>query len=178
MISFKSFRNYSVAFSFAVFLSATGGAAQQKSFTLEQVLSAPFPDDLTAAPAGGKIAWVFNDKGVRNVWVAEPEGSSGEYKSRALTNYAEDDGQEIAELFWLPDAGSIVYVRGGDFENGGDYPNPASNPAGVDQGIWIVPLSGGAPRRLAEGHSPAISPKDGSVAYIYKDQVWQVKISG
>jgi dipeptidyl aminopeptidase/acylaminoacyl peptidase len=178
MITFKHFKNFSVAALFAIFLCATGGAAQQKSFTLEQVLSAPFPDDLTAAPAGGKVAWVFNDKGARNVWVAEPSGNSGEYKSRSLTAYREDDGQEIAELSWLLDAGSIVYVRGGDFENGGDYPNPASNAAGVDQGIWIVSLSGGAPRRLAEGHSPAISPKGDVVAYIYKNQVWQVKLSG
>jgi dipeptidyl aminopeptidase/acylaminoacyl peptidase len=152
--------------------------AQESSFTLEQVLSAPFPDGLTAAPAGGKVAWVFNAGGARNVWVAEPAGHSGEYQSRSITIYAEDDGQEIAGLSWLPDSSAIVYARGGDFENGGDYPNPASSAATIDQGIWIVSLSGGAPRRLTEGHSPAVSPKGDRVAYIYKDQVWLVKISG
>lgn len=178
MITFKRIRNFSAVAGLAALLGATAVLAQQKSFTLEQVLSAPFPDDLTASPAGGKVAWVFNAKGARNVWVAEPAGDSGAYHARALTSYAEDDGQEIAELSWLPDASAIVYARGGDFENGGEYPNPASSTAGVDQGIWIVSLSGGAPRRLAEGHSPAVSPKDNSVAFIYKDQVWRVKISG
>jgi len=33
-------------------------SAQQSPFTLEQVLSASFPTELTAAPAGGKVAWV------------------------------------------------------------------------------------------------------------------------
>jgi dipeptidyl aminopeptidase/acylaminoacyl peptidase len=177
MIIFKRVGNFSAAILLAVFLCASWSVAQQKSFTLEQVLSDPFPDDLTAAPAGGKVAWVFNDKGARNLWVAEPAGNSGEYKSRSLTAYKEDDGQEIAELAWLPDASAIVYARGGDFENGGTYPNPASNPGGVDQGIWIVSLGGGAPRRLAEGHSPAVSPNGESVAYIFKDQVWLAKIS-
>ncbi|HEV2350493.1 MAG TPA: prolyl oligopeptidase family serine peptidase [Terriglobia bacterium] len=178
MIKFKRITCYSAAVCLAVFVCPIGGLAQAKSFTLEQVLSAPFPDDLTAAPAGGKVAWVFNSQGARNVWVAEPAANSGHFKSRSLTTYSDDDGQEIAELSWLPDASAIVYARGGDFENGGKYPNPASDPSGVDQGIWIVSLSGGPPRRLAEGHSPTVSPQGDSVAYVYKDQVWLVKISG
>src|SRR2546430_4973052 len=44
-------------------------AAQQRSFTIEQALSAPFPDELVAAPAGGALAWVFNAQGVRNIWI-------------------------------------------------------------------------------------------------------------
>ena len=38
----------------------------QQPFTIEQVMSAPFPDELTAAPAGGAVAWVSNARGVRN----------------------------------------------------------------------------------------------------------------
>lgn len=152
--------------------------AQQKSFTLEQVLSAPFPDGLVAAPAGGKVAWVFNVGGARNVWVAEPGGDAGGYKSRALTKYSEDDGQDVGELSWAPDASAIAYTRGGDLENEGEYPNPASNPAGVDQGVWVVSLGGGEPRRLNEGHSPAVSPKGDAVPFIYKDQVWLAKLAG
>src|SRR5512146_2463057 len=79
-------------------LCAARGLGQQKPFTLEQVMSSPFPDGLIAAPEGGKFAWVFNTLGARNIWVAEPAGNSGTYTSRALTSYTEDDGQEIAEL--------------------------------------------------------------------------------
>ncbi|MBI3667631.1 MAG: hypothetical protein HY236_15620, partial [Acidobacteria bacterium] len=71
-------------------------AAEPGSFTLEQVMSAPFPSDLVAAPVGGKIAWVVNVRGVRNIWAAGPP----DYKARRVTSYSEDDGQEIAQLHW------------------------------------------------------------------------------
>ena len=77
----------------AATLAGTAGAgAQQKPFTLEQVTSAPFPTHLIAARAGGKIAWVFDARGARNVWVAEPP----DYKARAVTAYTDDDGQDLA----------------------------------------------------------------------------------
>jgi dipeptidyl aminopeptidase/acylaminoacyl peptidase len=149
-------------------------AAQRKPFTLEQVMSAPFPSSLVAAPAGDKVAWVFDASGARNIWVAEPP----EYNARAITWYGGDDGQEIAELAWTPDARAIVYVRGGDFETQREAPNPDSFPQGVEQDIWVVSLMGGAPRKVAPGHSPAISPRGNDVAFVYKDQVWLAKLNG
>jgi dipeptidyl aminopeptidase/acylaminoacyl peptidase len=121
------------------------------------------------------VAWVFYTRGLRNIWVAEPSG--GGYQSRQLTRYTQDDGQEIAELTWTPDGRAILYVRGGDFETEGTYPNPASAPEGVEQDVWVVSVEGGAPRKLAEGHSPVVSPKGDVVAYIFKDQVWLVKLA-
>src|SRR3712207_8967042 len=55
-------------------------SAQQPAVTLEGLLSAPFPTELLAAPTGGKLAWVQNAKGVRNLWVAEPP----EYRGRQV----------------------------------------------------------------------------------------------
>src|SRR5271154_192875 len=135
---------------FRVFLAAllacsAALAAPARSFTLEQIMSAPFPTDLTAAPKGGTVAWVLDQNGARNIWVAE----APDYKGRRLTNYHNDDGQEIAQIAWMPDGHSIVFVRGGDFETFQDNPNPASLPQGVEQEIWIVPVSGGAPRKIA-----------------------------
>jgi dipeptidyl aminopeptidase/acylaminoacyl peptidase len=95
-----------------------------------------------------------------------------------VTSYAADDGQEIAELAWTPDAHAIVYVRGGDFETLREAPNPRSDPQGVEQDIWVVALAGGPPRKLGAGHSPAVSPKGDGVAFVYKDQVWLAKLSG
>jgi len=148
--------------------------AQQEPFTIEQVMSAPFPSELVAAPAGGLVAWVFDARGVRNIWLAEPP----DYKARALTSYAADDGQEIAELAWTPDAGAIVYARGGDFEMLREAPNPRSFPQGAEQDVWVVALAGGPPRKLGEGHSPVVSPQGDEVAYVYKDQVWLAKLNG
>src|SRR2546425_1105363 len=140
----------------------------QQPFTLEQALSAPFPDELTAAPAGGAVAWVFNARGARNIWVAAPP----EYQGKAVTSYAEDDGQEIGELAWTPDARIIAYTRGGDANGRGEYPNPRSVVAAVEQAVWVVMVAGGAPHRLSEGHSAAASPKGDRVAFVKKGQVW------
>jgi dipeptidyl aminopeptidase/acylaminoacyl peptidase len=162
----------------ATLFNAASALAQQNPFTLEQVLSSPFPEGLTAARSGGKVAWVFNAGGARNIWVAEPAGDSAGYKARPVTTYSEDDGQDIGELSWTPDASAIAYTRGGDMENGGEYPNPRNNAAGVDQAVWVASLNAGAPTRIAEGHSPAVAPQGDSVAFVYKDQIWLAKLGG
>ena len=150
----------------------------QKSPTLEQFLSAPFPTELTAAPAKSRVAWVFNAQGARNLWIAEL-AADGNYKARQITTYKEDDGQDLGEISWTPDAETIVYTRGGDLEfPNAAYPNPQSSPQGVEQDIWAVSLNGGAPKKLGEGHSPAVSPKGGSVAFLFKTQVWLAKLDG
>jgi len=158
----------------AVLAGSALAAAPQEPFTLEQVMSAPFPSELVAAPAGGKVAWAFYARGVRNIWVAEPP----DYKARALTSYTADDGQEVAQFSWKADASAIVYVRGGDFEMLREAPNPRSDPHGAEQDIWVVTLDGGPPRKLAEGHSPVTSPKGDEVAFVYKDQIWLAKLGG
>jgi dipeptidyl aminopeptidase/acylaminoacyl peptidase len=147
---------------------STAPSASVKRFTLEQVMSAPFPTDLTAAPKGGAVAWVLDQNGARNIWVAE----APDYKGRRLTDYKDDDGQEIAQIAWTPDARSVVFVRGGDFETFRDNPNPASLPQGVEQDIWIVPASGGAPKKIAEGSQPAVSPKGDRLVFLKKDEIW------
>src|SRR5436190_16357973 len=58
-------------------------AAAAATFTLEQVLSAPFPSDLVAAPGGGKVAWLLNERGARNVWMA----AAPDFKGVRLTAY-------------------------------------------------------------------------------------------
>ena len=51
-------------------LLALASSLGAKTFTIEQVLSAPFPEGLTVAPNGKKVAWVSNERGARNVWIA------------------------------------------------------------------------------------------------------------
>src|ERR1700693_909587 len=167
-------RAISVAIVGAIALPAAAAVPAKAAFTLEQVLSAPFPTDLTAAPDGVAVAWVFNDRGARNVWVAQPP----DYKGKRLTEYLEDDGEEISGVAFPPGGKSIVYVRGSGPNRRGEIPNPLSRPEGAEQAVFIVAVSGGAPRRLAEAHSPAVSPKGDRVAYVVKDQVWSVALEG
>jgi dipeptidyl aminopeptidase/acylaminoacyl peptidase len=153
-----------------LFAGSVAFCATSAHFSLEQVMSAPFPSDLTAAPKGGAVAWVLNERGARNVWAAD----APTYTGRRVTNYRDDDGQEIAELTWTPDGRSIVFVRGGDFEERRENPNPASLPQGVEQAIWIAPIAGGAPRRIAEGNGPAVSPSGDRLVFLRKDEIWTV----
>src|SRR5580700_263183 len=69
------------------------------AFTIDQVLSAPFPDDLTASPKGDAVAWVENAAGVRNIRVAR----TPEFRTVQVTKFGDDDGQEISEIAWNPD---------------------------------------------------------------------------
>jgi dipeptidyl aminopeptidase/acylaminoacyl peptidase len=164
---------FSASLSFAPANNLSLVHAQEKQFTLEQVMSAPFPSDLSAAPAGGRVAWVLNAKGVRNIWIAEPPA----YKGRPITSYSEDDGMEIGELVWTPDGQSIIYTRGGDLEGFGENPNPRSRTEEPKQQIWIVSLEGKL-RLLGEGHSAVVSPKGDRVAFIFKRDVSWVKTDG
>ena len=68
--------------------------SQTASFSLEQIKSYPFPNELTAAATGSKLAWAFNERGSRNIWVAE----GPDFRARKLTTYEADDGQELTSV--------------------------------------------------------------------------------
>ncbi len=154
--------------------AAPAGGSPREVFTLEQVMSAPFPSDLTAARVGGAVAWVFDARGARNVWIAEPP----DYRGRAMTSYTGDDGQEITELAFMPDGRGLVYVRGGPRNHDGENPNPKSDPAGSTQAVYAVSGGGGDPQQVGEGASPAVSPRGDRLAFVQKDKVWWAPLDG
>ncbi|MGB9408733.1 MAG: prolyl oligopeptidase family serine peptidase, partial [Terracidiphilus sp.] len=138
-----------------------------------QVMSAPFNSDLIAAPAKDRLAWLSNVEGRRNIWVATPSGNGSGYVSHQITQYLSDDGQEITDLEWSPDAESIVYVRGGDPGAPEKMsPNPAHLPQGAEQDVWLVSFDGSGLRKLGEGRSPAFSTKGDAVAWVFNGQIW------
>src|SRR5579864_330524 len=139
----------------------------QKSVTLEELMSAPFPEHLTAAKATNRVAWTFNQEGKRNIWVAE----GPLFAARRLTAYLEDDGQPISDVNFSVDANTIVYVRGEGKNAAGQFPNPTSNPAGAEQTVWSISWSGGEPKKIDAGDSPEISAR-GVVAYVRDGQLY------
>ena len=162
----------------ALFLIATmvplRAAPAESPFTLEQVMSAPFVSDLTAAPAGERVAWVANDKGRRNIWVAQLGSHAN---AQQITHYAEDDGQEISGLAWSADGEWLAYTRGGDAEwPERPAPNPALLTAGVKQEMWLIAAKGGTPRDIGEGHAAAISPVGDVIAYLLHGQIWTASL--
>ena len=143
------------------------------SFTIEQVLSAPFPSDLVTNERG-KIVWIQNASGVRNLWAAEAPA----YQARCVTNYSADDGQEIVEPAISPDGNYIVFTRGEGQNAKGESPNPLHLVSGVEQMVLVVPFTGGAPKELGKGHLPAIAPDSKTVAFVLSGQVWRANLDG
>ena len=151
--------------------------AAAPSFTLAQVLSAPFPGSLAASPAGGRAAWIFNDIGARNVWIAA-KGTDGRITSHAVTNVRGDDGIDAGELAWSPSGRTIAYTRGGSFE-GGPGVNPLSLPSGAsEQAVWLVDAETGQEHLAGAGHAPSVSPKDDTVAFLSGGQIWTAPVRG
>ena len=162
----------------AILVACAAAYAQQPAAkappTIDQLMSAPFPSSLAAAPAGGHFAWVQNAAGVRNIWVA----AAPDYTAKAITAYKNDDGQEIGSLTWTGDGATVVYVRGGAANRAGEIPNPMSDGEGAEQAVWSVTAAGGAePKRLGEGGGPEVS-KTGRVAWIHQGQVWSGPADG
>lgn len=147
------------------------------AFTVEQIKSYPFPNELTAATSGSRIAWALNERGLRNIWVAE----SPAFAPRRLTNYTMDDGQELTSVSISNDGKYVVYVRGG--EHSGNWEeglpvNPTESPSGYKVQVWSVPFEGGEPKALAEGDEPAISPRSDRVAFTKNHEIWISPIDG
>jgi len=130
-------------------LLLTAPLAAQQGFTMAQVRSYPFPNELAAAATGSRIAWAMNEQGRRNIYVAE----GPEWMPRKLTSYDTDEGQELTSVQLTADGETVIYVRGGDhganWEDGLPV-NPASTTEPVRVQIWSIPFGGGdahLPRR-------------------------------
>jgi dipeptidyl aminopeptidase/acylaminoacyl peptidase len=157
----------------AFFFCAGSLTAQRPAFTLTQIRSYPFPNELTAS--GNRIAWAFNESGRRNVYVAE----GPEWKARKVTDYRIDDGQELTSILISADGKYVVYVRGGEHSANweGPPPNPTSNPVAPKVQLWSVPFapcpSGTCePKLIAEADDPELSPSGDRIAFIKDRQIW------
>jgi len=148
--------------------------AQNASFTLEQILSSPFPSAMVASSKSDKVAWVFNAKGVRNIWLAESQNFEG----RAVTKYTEDDGQPLSNLVFSPNGEHIAYTRGEGRNWVGSVPNPSANIAGAKQEIFILNLKTGKTTNLGEGNNAFFTRDGASICFNAGGKIWSVSIAG
>ena len=139
-------------------------------FSIAEALSAPFPSNLVAAPTGNRVAWIRNDRGVRNIWVAE----AAQWRSRAVTEHVQDVGQQIVDLQFSPDGRQLFYSLGGS----GNVPNPANLPRGPEVGRYVVELSTWERREIPGGGSFALSPDHSSYLITRGDRVLVVSLRG
>ena len=148
----------------AAFLTQ-GATLHAAPVSIEEVMQAPYPSSLVASAKGKSVAWVFDTKGVRNVWVAQGP------QARQITSYTLDDGFDIGDLAYSPDAGLVAYVRGGSIED--DLPaNVNNSPEGAaPREVWLISTTGGAPRKLGTGHSPGFSPDGTRLVFADKGKI-------
>ena len=152
-----------------LWLAAFGASGAEAQFPLEAVFSAPFPTSLTASSDGSRVAWVFDERGARNVWAADAPGFAG---SR-LTAFTGDDGTTIHSLAFSRDGTRIAFIRGDGPNRAGELPNPTSDPAGVEQALWVI--EGAKPRRLtAPAASPLFTAGGDAIVFIRRGRVWRV----
>ena len=138
----------------------------QGTFTLEEILSPPYPWELVSAKNVDRIAWVFYSKGERNIWTA----ASPDFKPVNLTGYSQDEVFEIPEVHVSNDGKTVVFVKGGRPNAEGWVTNSNSDPDGMEQAVWAVKTDTKELWRIAEGSHPELSP-DGRWLLMSKDKL-------
>jgi dipeptidyl aminopeptidase/acylaminoacyl peptidase len=168
-----------VAFSLLLLVSASTAFAA--SFTLEQVLSSPFPTGFVAASGAPRVAWVFNAKGVRNVWIAD----GPTFAARQITHFSGDDGTPIASLRLTPDGRTVVFVRGTETNGAGRVAAPSSDLTPRKQMVYAQEVDGVSPRTLGEMgcgdegcEDVQLSPDGQFAVWAARKQLWIAPVSG
>lgn len=170
---------------FAWMLASAVGVIAQSQFTLEQVLGSPFPTGLVSAEQANRVAWVFDAKGVRNVWIADGPDFAG--TARPLTRYNVDDGQPIASLRLTPSGKTALYALGTEINDTQESANPQSWTKGAKQQVFAVDVDArnAAPRLLGEMgcaeegcEDIQISPDGKQALWSAKKKLWIASIDG
>ena len=139
--------------------------------TMAQFMSAAFPMGLVAARKIDRIAWISNDKGLRNVYTA----AAPDFRPVRVTSFMKDDGVDTTQLS-ISDDGSIVsFTRGHDRNRLDWVASPEADPKGVERALWAARTAApGIAWRLAEGSSGVLSPDGRYVAYAQNGQIFRV----
>ena len=139
-----------------VLLYISLNAYSQNLTKLEDFLSHPVESEFASSMDGKNIAWVINDHGKRNIIV-----KTGSDFPRLLTDYQQDDGQEISQLAFSPNGTKLLFVRGGEANRVGQSPNPASLAEGAEMAIYYKEISSKSPpAKITSGNSPLFNKKD------------------
>ncbi|MFZ0296980.1 MAG: hypothetical protein WAM13_01395, partial [Candidatus Sulfotelmatobacter sp.] len=171
----------------ASMLGSPAAAWAQAPFTVEQVLSSSFPTNLVAAAHSSRVAWVFDARGVRNVWIAD--GPDFAHTAHPVTHYDADDGQPIASLRLTPDGKTVVFAVGSELNGEQESANPESWTKGAKQQVFALDVDAKAtdtaPRMLGEMGCPEegcedieISPDGQWVVWSAKKKLWLATVDG
>jgi len=159
----------------AIFILAFSpfASAHAQAYSLQDVLSAPYPENLVRDASGERIAWTETREGARSVWTA----AAPDFDAVKIADFPDDDGRPLSQLTLSDDGAFAVFTRGGPKNWDGDHPNPDSDPKGATQEVWIAPTRGNRARVIAEGASPAISPDGNSILLLRGGELYRYNAS-
>jgi dipeptidyl-peptidase-4 len=156
-----------------VYLLFTPSASAAQSFSIEDILSPPFPVEMVSAKTVDRIAWIAFERGTRNVYTA----AGPDFRPVRLTSWMEDRGRDLTDIRISDDGEVLVFVRGHFPNRDGWVANPSSDPWGSEEAIWAVGSSGGDPWRVVEGSSPVLSPDGRWVLFEKEGQIYRAPVN-
>ncbi|MEO6330420.1 MAG: prolyl oligopeptidase family serine peptidase [Ginsengibacter sp.] len=140
--------------------------------TIENLLSVPFPTELKSSENGKHIAWVFNDKGVRNLFMAD----APDFKPRKLTDNKTDNGIDISSVRFTPDGNAILFTEGNACNSNGEAANPALLQSTTELTVWMIGNDGKNLKKIGTGDAAITSPKNKDVVFLSNGQIWSASI--
>jgi dipeptidyl-peptidase 4 len=147
--------------------------ALAQRFTIEQVLSPGFAYDLVAATGADRIAWLENERGMRNVYTA----TAPDFRPVRLTSFLHDDGHDLTGTQLSADGSVVAFIRGHAPNSGGWVANPSSDPRGAERAVWAVSTRGGEPWRVIEARSFTLSPDGRWVLFARGGQIYRAPVN-
>jgi dipeptidyl aminopeptidase/acylaminoacyl peptidase len=139
--------------------------------TMEQFMSAAFPLELVAARKADRIAWISNDKGLRNVYTA----AAPDFRPVRVTSFMKDDGVDTTQLAISDDGAVVTFTRGHEKNRLDWVASPEADPQGVERALYAAKTAvPGASWRLAEGSNGELSPDGRYVAWAQEGQIFRV----
>ncbi|MGA9237443.1 S9 family peptidase, partial [Robiginitalea sp.] len=132
----------------------------------------PYTESLHGSKDGKHLAWVVNEKGVRNIWYT----SLGATPPTLLTSYNTDDGLGIVLQALTPE--HLFYVRGNANNRNGEPANPASLSPIPQRQLLRLRLADKQIDTLAPVGSMELSPDGKTLIYTKGKKVYRMPAAG
>lgn len=155
-------------FLFVIASFFTSLAQVSGQYELEDILGAPYTSSLKASRDGNHLAWVVDEKGVRNLWYT----AVSDIRPAKLTDYREDDGLGLSLQAVLP--GHVIFVRGNGNNRSGEPANPASLPETPIPQLLRVHISSGTVDTLSAASGATLAPDGKGLLYIQGKNVFHI----
>ena len=149
-----------------LFASSLAFSVSPTRFSLEQMMSAPFPSDLTAAPKGGAVAWVLDQHGARNIWIAE----APDYKGRRLPTTPMTMARRSPKSPGHPTAAPSSSSAAAISKCIATTRIPPASLKESTRASGSRPSLPARPAKFAEGNQPAVSPKGDRIVFLRKNR--------